>query len=207
MNQAWNQSYPQAYCVFESGGCSDHLRCRIHINRPERQARQKPFKFVNAVLELEEYKPMVKQYLQDTEPIFLSTSSLFRFSKKLKGLKPHIKKLAKDRMGNLVKKSREAYVDLCEKQEASLLNRSQQHLEVENEAFRRWEFVARLEESFLKQKSKLHWLKFGDQNNKTYHRAILTREATNCIQEVRCRDGTLTSDESEIKLEAESFFT
>ena len=147
---------------------------------------------------------MVKQYWQDTEPIYLSTSSLFRFSKKLKGLKPHIRNLAKARMGNLVKKSREAYVDLCDKQK--LLNPSQQHLELENEALRRWEFVAGLEESYLKQKSKLHWLKIGDQNNKTYLRAVEPREAVNCIKEIRCRDGTLTSEESEIKIEAESFF-
>lgn len=149
---------------------------------------------------------MVKQYWQDTEPIYLSTSSLFRFSKKLKGLKPQIQRLAKEKMGNLVKKSREAYVDLCEKHETSLHHPSQQHLELENEALRRWEFVARLEESYLKQKSKLHWLKIGDQNNKTYHRAVATREAVNCIKEVRCRNGTRTSDESEIKIEAESFF-
>lgn len=77
---------------------------------------------------------------------------------------------------------------------------------MESEAYYKWGFVAGLEEDFLKQRSKLHWLSVGDQNNKTYHRAIDTREAINGIREVRCRDGTLVTEESEIKAEAEGFF-
>ncbi|CAN6893929.1 unnamed protein product [Brassica oleracea] len=60
--------------------------------------------------------------------------------------------------------------------------------------------------SFLKKRSKLHWLNIGDQNNKTYHSAIAAREAVNGIREIRCRDGTLVNDENGIKEEAESFF-
>lgn len=99
---------------------------------------------------------MVQNYWENTEPTFLSTSSLFRFSKKLNGLKPLIRSLAKDRMGNLVKKSKEAHVDLCLKQETNLVHPSSENLERENEAFKRWELVAGLEENFLKQKSKLY---------------------------------------------------
>lgn len=56
---------------------------------------------MNAITELEEFIPAVGQHWHNTEPIFLSTSSLFRFSKKLKSLKPVIKDLGKERMGNL----------------------------------------------------------------------------------------------------------
>ena len=206
VNEVWNQDYPQAYSVFDAGGCSDHLRCRIQINTPALSSRRKLFKFVNAVTTLAEFLPMVKDFWANTEPIFLSTSSLHRLSKKLKNLKPQIRGLAKDRMGNLVKKSREAHEDLCKKQELNLCSPSSQHMEAENEAFTRWEFVAGLEESFLKKRSKLHWLNIGDQNNKTYHSAIAAREAVNGIREIRCRDGTLVNDENGIKEEAESFF-
>ncbi|KAF8081442.1 hypothetical protein N665_0886s0002 [Sinapis alba] len=52
VNDHWTGLFPQSYNVFEGGGCSDHLRCRIHlhpkINRPKRY-----FKFVNAVAQLE----------------------------------------------------------------------------------------------------------------------------------------------------------
>lgn len=75
---------------------------------PETQAKRKPIKFVNAVTELEEYKPLVEDYWKQTEPLFSLTLSLFRFSEKLIGLKPLIRNLAKEKMGNLVKKSKDA---------------------------------------------------------------------------------------------------
>lgn len=106
----------------------------------------------------------------------------------------------------MVKRARETHEDLCKKQELNLTSPSTEHLESENEALAPWEFVAGLEESFLKQRSKLHWLNIGDQNNKTFHSAITAREAVNGIREIRCRDGTLVNDENGIKEEAESFF-
>lgn len=121
------------------------------------------FNFVNAVAEMQEFIPMVEEFWNSTDPIFLSTSSLYRFSKKLKALKPLIRALAKENMGNLVKGSKEAYKELCEKQEENSLNPMVQTMENENRAYKRWENVSWLEESFLKQKCKLHWIQVGDQ--------------------------------------------
>ncbi|KAF8092662.1 hypothetical protein N665_0406s0007 [Sinapis alba] len=149
INDHWLGSYPQLYSVFDAGGCSDHLRCRFHLrsalNRPKR-----PFKFVNAVAELEGFKPLMENYWQATDPILLSTSSLYRFSKKLKSLKPKIRVLAKERMGNLYVKAKEAYENLCMHQEENIRNPTQENLDRENSAYARWEHVARLEEGFLK---------------------------------------------------------
>jgi len=122
INDVWLQTFPQSYSTFEAGGCSDHLRGRINLRREKgSQAKgRKPFKFVNVLAELHEFQPMIDNYWKNTESLFLSTSTLFRFNKKLKGLKPALKLLAKDRIGNLVKKSKEAYEVLCKKQEANL---------------------------------------------------------------------------------------
>ena len=76
----------------------------------------------------------------------------------------------------------------------------------ENEAYDRWEFVAGLEEKFLKQKSKLHWLNVGDKNNKQFHRAVAIREANNSIKEIVCSDGRVLSTDTEIKEEAVRHF-
>lgn len=89
---------------------------------------------MNAVTTLEEFLPKVKEFWSETEQIFLSTSSLFRFSKKLKGLKPVIRNLAKERMGNLIRKSKEAHDDLCEKQERNHKSPLPQNQELESEA-------------------------------------------------------------------------
>jgi len=208
VNDVWTQSFPQSYSVFEAGGCLDHLRGRINLNDgPGSIVRGKrPFKFVNVLTEMEDFKPTVDSYWKETEPIFLSTSSLFRFSKKLKSLKPLLRNLAKERLGNLVKKTREAYDTLCKKQESTLNNPTPNAMKEEVEAHDRWEHVAGLEEKFLKKKSKLHWLDGGDKNNKAFHRAVVTREAQNSISEIQCQDGSVTAKGDEIKAYAERFF-
>lgn len=156
--------------------------------------------------DLEEFKPMVENIWRETQLIFLSTSSLFRFSKKLKALKPLIKSLAKNMVGNLTKKALEAFKVLCEKQEANHMNPSQSSLEEESDAYRRWDLVSKLEENFLKQRSNVHWLKVGDRNNKSFHRVVVACEANNSIKEIQCSDGRMVSKAEEIKSEAENFF-
>lgn len=60
---------------------------------------------MNAITELEEFLPSVGQHWETTEPFFLSTSSVFRFSKKLKSLKPIIRELGKKKDGKSFSKS------------------------------------------------------------------------------------------------------
>lgn len=137
-NDHWLSMFRHSYNVFEGGGCSDHLRCRIQLHSEVPRPKW-PFKFVNATARLEGFKPVVDQYWRDTEPIFPSTSSLFRFSKKLKGLKPVIRVLAREGLGNLTKKSNEAFAILCDKQNMNMANPTQQNMEAENEAYKRWD--------------------------------------------------------------------
>lgn len=139
---------------------------------------------MNAVAEQEEFKPKVASYWAETEEIFLSTSSLYRFSKKLKALKPIIWSLANERMGNLTKKAKEAFDFLCAKQKANLTNPTTQGIEEEKTAYIRWEKVADLEEKYFKEKSKLQWLNIGDRNNKYFHKAIAMIETRNSIREI-----------------------
>lgn len=71
---------------------------------------------------------------------------------------------------------KEAYEILCEKQNANHMSPSSFNHNVESEAYLHWENISVLEEAYLRQKSKLHWLKIGYGNNKTCHRVIRTRE-------------------------------
>lgn len=105
--------------MFEPGGCSDHMRCKIQIWAPSEKIRR-PFKFVNAIGNLPSFLPMVKVYWDGTKKLFHSTSALFRFSKKLKNLKPLITKLGREKLGNLTKRANEAYEVLCNKQQNTL---------------------------------------------------------------------------------------
>lgn len=91
----------KVYSVFESGGCSDHLRCRIHFEEEEVQKKRRPLKFTNVVATMEGFKPIVEGYWKKTDKLFISTSAMFGLGKKLKGLKPALRKLSKEKLGKL----------------------------------------------------------------------------------------------------------
>lgn len=110
-------------------------------------------------------------------------------------------------MGNLTVRTKESHSLLCEKQKNSLANPNVEAIQEEAEAYEKWLHVAELEEDFLKQRSKLHWLDVGDQNNKTFHNSIRARQAQNIMREIRCSDGRVMSKHLEIKIEAERYFS
>ncbi|KAG7536891.1 Endonuclease/exonuclease/phosphatase superfamily [Arabidopsis suecica] len=206
INSAMLNHYSQAYCVYEPGGCSDHLQSRIQIQR-EKVAKRKPFKFTNSIATMPEFLHLLHSYWQDTPTLFHSTSAMFRFSKKLKNLKPQLRNLSREKLGNLQKRVTVAFKDLCEKQKETLLRPTDIALKEETEAYYKWNHLAELEEKFLKQRSKLHWLDVGDQNNKVFHNAVKLRESKNSIREIQLPDGSTVSSQEEIKQEAERFFS
>lgn len=53
-------------------------------------------------------------------PLFISISTLFRFSKKLKELKPLLRALGKEMLSDLSRRTKEAHVELCDKQTKTL---------------------------------------------------------------------------------------
>lgn len=150
---------------------------------------------------------MVKEFWDSTEVLYHSTSAMYRLSKKMKNLKPLIRKMGKDQLGNLSKRAKEAHDTLCEKQKHTLTNPSSNSIQEEAQAYEKWLHVAELEEDYLKQKSKLYWLEVGDQNNRSFHSSIKSRQAQNAIHEIICSDGIIMKSHMEIKKEAERFFT
>lgn len=79
-------------------------------------------------------------------------------------------------------------------------------MEEEARAFVQWQRLSELEEKFMHQRSKLHWLKVGNENNRYIHQAVKVWEARNYIREFQRGDGTLAVTQEEIKVEAERFF-
>lgn len=93
-----------------------------------------------------------------TTPLFVSTSALFRFSKKLKALKPDLRAMGKEHLGDLYGRTKDVHAKLCERQTETLINPTAQNMAEESLALSNCQHLADLEEGFLKQKSKLRWL-------------------------------------------------
>lgn len=207
MNDVALHGLGRAYSVFESGGCSDHLRCRIQFDNEEIQKKRRPFKFTNVIATMKEFLPTVEGYWRETDKLFHSTSAMYRLGKKLKDLKPVMRSLSKDKLGHLHKKTKDSLESLCERQKETLSNPSTEAVRRECEALEKWQKLADIEEEVYKQKSKMHWLEVGDGNNRFFHNAAKIREVINAIREVLCPDGSIATKEEDIKREAERFFT
>ncbi|XP_010445454.1 PREDICTED: uncharacterized protein LOC104728123 [Camelina sativa] len=88
----------------------------------------------------------------------------------------------------------------------TMMNPTSTAVSEEADAYDKWRKLSDLEESYLKQKAKLHWLKIGDQNNKVFHTAVTLREASNSIKEIHCDNGQVVTTQDQIKTEAERYF-
>lgn len=142
---------------------------------------------------MEEFKTTVEVFWMNTEIIFPSTSALFRFSKKLKLLKPALRSLSRQKLHHLSRRVEEAYAALCTCQNSTLLQPTPTAVQTEALAFDRWEKISMMEEKFLKQKSKLHSMEVGDKNNIFFHNAVKEKHARSSIREIMNPQGeTLT---------------
>lgn len=155
---------------------------------------------------LPQFYKEVNKYWEDTIPLFFSTSALFRFSKKLKGIKDVLRSLSKDKLGDLSKRTKEAYEELCLKQSQTLANPNPYSLEEESISYQRWQHLSVLEEGYLKQKSKLHWLALDDQNNSYFQKSITIRKMRNSIRQIMNTNGDVLTNGEEIKQVAGEYF-
>ena len=92
--------------------------------------------------------------------------------------------------------------------QSALLNNPYDSLLVENEkkCLKAFHDLAYAEEGFLKQKSRIQWLKLGDQNTSFFHKAIKSRNAWNAIKVLTLANRGRIEDPEDIKQEAVAYF-
>ncbi|KAF8088662.1 hypothetical protein N665_0532s0025 [Sinapis alba] len=150
VNEEWLHD-SKAYCVFEPEGCSDHLRCQIQLEKEDGRKRS-PFKFTNAISKMLQFKLLMEDQWRGYESLYHSTSAMFLLTKHLKSLKQPLRALSKIKLGNLPKRTREAYQFLCLKHKESLENPTTEAIREESTSYAKWQILADLEEEFLKQR-------------------------------------------------------
>lgn len=148
INDKWLGHYPNSYSSFESGCCSDHARGRIELESDDVRWK-KPFKFSNALATVPKFHSVIVEHWQASNPLFVSTSALFWLRKRLKELKPSLRILGKEVLGDLTRRKNDAYEELCEKQQATLQNPYKNVMAAENIAFEKWQKLVDLEEGYL----------------------------------------------------------
>ena len=114
--------------------------------------------------------------------------------------------MGKRLLGDISMRTKEAYKKLCDLQAKTMISPTSQSVDVEAADYEKWQRLADIEEGYLRQKAKLHWVKVGDQNNKVFYNAVKVRETRNNIKEIQGENGLIAATQDQIKTEAERYF-
>ena len=202
-NDIWPQVFPNSIGVFGDFGISDHSPCCVFLDQ-QRPKQKRPFKFFSHLNLNPEFLEIIKGCWNN---LSFEGSRQLCVSKKLKELKSIIRSFSKTNYSNLEKRVQEAFDSLILCQQATLLAPSLSTAELEREAHSKWSLLAKAEDSFLKQRSRVQWSSDGDANTCFYHRSIKTRRDQNQIDFFMDNDDNVIDSLPDIKNHAVEFYT
>lgn len=114
--------------------------------------------------------------------------------------------LNRNKFGNLPLRTKQAYEELCNCQDQALSHPCLETFQAAATASDRWHHLSHIEEQFYHQKSRIQWLKYGDQNSSFFHRAAHDRAARNAVRSLTSPTGEVITDLDAIKREAVAYF-
>ena len=132
---------------------------------------------------------------------------MYRLTRKLRSVKTRLKAFNFHVFANVREKVVEVREALHRAQTALLSNPNDPGL-VGNEkvCLKNFHDLALAEEGFLKQKSRIQWLKLGDQNSNFFHKAVKARNSRNSIKSITLENGCRSKDSDTIKQEVLNHF-
>ncbi|XP_021996201.1 uncharacterized protein LOC110893399 [Helianthus annuus] len=185
-NTPFIADYPNYVAFFKPYRLSDHCPCILSFPGAG-MVKPKPFKFANFLVFKPEFLDIVKS-VWDTS---VSGVHQFRVVKKLRMLKHPLRSLL-FKQGNLHKKVETLRLKLDEIQQSIDRDPNNVELQVaEREAGRDLLEASLDEERFLKQKSKVDWLRAGDSNSAFFHSSLKIRNHFSRIDVIKDPDGNL----------------
>ena len=186
-------------------GVSDHCPLVTNLNfRPDSgHSKLYPFKFFNFWAD----HPAFLELVKDAWNSDVFSTPMYRLTHKLKSVKATLKAFNFHSFAKLSERVVDAKESLNQAQ-YELLNNPYDPLLVDNEkrCLKAFQDLACAEEGFRKQKSRIEWLKLGDQNTSFFHKAIKARNARNVIKVITLANGCRIEDTEVIKQEAVAHF-
>lgn len=164
---------------------------------------KKPFKFCNYWTNHPDFLEVV-QKCWDTQ---VKRVPMYILYCKLKALKKELKKLNKSQFGAIRDRVTQAKSHLDNAQANLLHNPHNASFCLEEKGcLCNYVTLSNSEEAFLRQKSRINWLKLGDQNSGFFHKAVRIRNSFNEISNISYSNGNLLSNEGDVKREAVGHF-
>ncbi|GAV92722.1 Exo_endo_phos domain-containing protein [Cephalotus follicularis] len=199
-NWGWHNVYNHSFAQFHNPGVSDHSPISVTLAVPG-SSGCKPFKFLKFWTEDSRFLEMVRRVWSQRSvgnPLEVVICKLRNLKRELKLIfrrsnpctrRETIRKEIDTIQSNILHQPTDPALLLQEKDLIAQLWR-----------------VSAEEESFLKQKSRINWLKLGDANNKFFHRAVTSSHHRNHISRLQKQDGSWACSQIEVeKIAVEHF--
>ncbi|GJX59010.1 RNA-directed DNA polymerase, eukaryota, reverse transcriptase zinc-binding domain protein [Tanacetum coccineum] len=185
-NNCFMGNFPSAHAMFLPHLTSDRCPAVLFIPKMVKK-RKKAFKFANFTVEKPKFMDIVKEGW-DTK---VEGCYMFKLVKKLKALKPLLKKLSW-KNGNLYERIKQWKMELQNIQ--TKVDASHHDVVLKKKEARIMEkYSAALqdEESFLCQQAKIEWLKDGDKNSKLFHAILKSRNHKSRVAAIKMGDNLI----------------
>ncbi|XP_071694872.1 uncharacterized protein [Rutidosis leptorrhynchoides] len=190
-NDAFISRYVDAYVLFQAYRISDHCPAVLKFAQSW-EGKPKPFKFSNYIIEHEKFKDVVSEGWKVEIPGHM----MFRVTKRLRLLKKQMRKLMWSK-GNL----HSNVITLRSELDAAqvLLDsdpNSRDLRKKESTILKKYNEAIYEEECFLKQKSKVEWLRVGDGNSRYFHNVVKGRMHRGKIHAIENSEGNIVEGQA-----------
>lgn len=171
-------------------------------NKDDRRKRRTNFKYTNNIAEMDGFVTNVNRIW--SKPVYGRPMNVVW--KKLKRFQPMIKKMAKPLADNHdnIKQARQDLSQTQMQLEADRMNPSRiSKVRKCNDDLVGWQEI---EETVLRQRAKLNWMRWGDGNKKYFHATIKSRKNSNGIHTLQIESGVVLKDVVNIEEEVLKFY-
>ncbi|KAI4329470.1 hypothetical protein MLD38_027856 [Melastoma candidum] len=198
VNKEWIESYRLSEAHYLPPATSDHSPCVLRMGTMRKKAGA--FKYFDFWRNHDGYAEALRRGWSG-EYVGLH---MFRLCCKLKDLKRELKALNREHLSAISSLVDKARLKLQTLQSESL--NGQPKTEEEKLALEQFTKLARMEESFFRQKARATWLKLGDRNTSYFHGEFNRRANRNAITSLQLSDGSVITEPERLHEEIVKYF-
>jgi hypothetical protein len=197
----WEDRYPDVIQKLLPRPLSDHFPLLLEVGSLARG--KSPFRFENMWLKDEGFVDRIEAWWSNYS--FCGPPSVV-LARKLKALKEDLKQWNYHEFGNVSTKLKQLSCELevldCKERQGGL---SSMERDLRGSLLLELDRLAHLEETSWRQKSRVRWLKEGDNNTKFFHKIANSNRRRNFMEKLEVGDVVYTSD-SDIRAQAVQFY-
>ncbi|CAK8562736.1 unnamed protein product [Lathyrus sativus] len=180
---------------------SDHAMLVLHedieVQRPKRE-----FRFIHCCADLDDFQDVVK----NSWDMPLAGKPMYVVWKKLQRLQSHIRKLSRP-LAEIHKEIARAQDDLNKAHDSLMIDRlDADKINVVKSCSENLIRLQELDDSMVRQRAKIDWLRLSDGNNKYFHASVKMRQQINKMTKIQRMDGTIVTDQKGMENEVISFY-